>query len=54
MVGADDTPVATGTYTHTVTDTAGLDTFGALKGYEVERYNQHVSDWDIDEYLHHL
>src|SRR5438128_2162965 len=32
VVGADDTPVATGTYTHTVTDTAALDTFGALTG----------------------
>ena len=31
-----------------------IDTFAALKGYEVERYNQHVSDWDLDEYLHHL
>src|SRR5205814_9900791 len=32
VVGADDTPVATGTYTHTVTDTAALDAFGALTG----------------------
>src|SRR4051812_40967719 len=32
VVGANDTPVATGTYTHTVTDTAALNTFGALTG----------------------
>ena len=31
-----------------------IETFGALKGYEIERYDQHVSDWDLDEYLHHL
>jgi glutamine synthetase len=29
-------------------------TFLAMKRFEVERYNQHVSDWDLDEYLHHL
>src|SRR5206468_1049079 len=32
VVGANDTPVATGTYTHTVTDTAALNTYGALTG----------------------
>jgi VCBS repeat-containing protein len=32
VVAANDTPVATGTYTHTVTDTAALDTFANLAG----------------------
>ncbi len=31
-----------------------VETFLAMKRFEVERYNQHVSDWDLDEYLHHL
>ena len=31
-----------------------VDTFLAVKGYEVERHSLHVSDWEIDEYLHHL
>jgi glutamine synthetase len=31
-----------------------VDTFLAMKRFEVERYNQHVSDWDLAEYLHHL
>jgi glutamine synthetase len=31
-----------------------VDTFLAMKRFEVERYNQHVSDWDLDEYMHHL
>jgi VCBS repeat-containing protein len=30
--GSNDAPAATGTYTHTVTDTAATDTFGALTG----------------------
>ena len=32
LLGADDTPVATGTYTHTVSDTAALDSFANLTG----------------------
>jgi glutamine synthetase len=31
-----------------------VETFLAMKRFEVDRYNQHVSDWDHDEYLHHL
>ncbi len=31
-----------------------METFVAVKGYEIERHSQHVSDWEIDEYLHHL
>jgi glutamine synthetase len=31
-----------------------IDTFIALKGFEVERHQQWVSEWDLDEYLHHL
>jgi glutamine synthetase len=31
-----------------------VDTFLAMKRFEVERYRQHVSDWDLAEYLHHL
>jgi glutamine synthetase len=31
-----------------------IETFVAVKGYEVVRHSQHVSDWEIDEYLHHL
>lgn len=29
-------------------------TFLALKRFEVERHREWVSDWEIDEYLHHL
>ena len=32
VTAANDAPIATGTYTHTVTDTAALDTFSALTG----------------------
>ena len=32
LTGADDTPVATGSYTHTVNDTAALDSFANLTG----------------------
>jgi glutamine synthetase len=31
-----------------------LDTFVAVKQFEVERHRAWVSDWEIDEYLHHL
>ena len=31
-----------------------VDTFVAMKGFELERYRQHVSDWDLTEYLRHL
>jgi glutamine synthetase len=31
-----------------------VETFLALKRFEVERHRAWVSDWDIDEYLHHL
>ena len=31
-----------------------VDTFLAMKGFELERHRQHVSDWDLDEYMHHL
>src|SRR5512133_2181324 len=32
VTGANDAPVATGTYSHTVTDTAALDSFAPLTG----------------------
>jgi glutamine synthetase len=31
-----------------------VDTFVALKRFELERFHQWVSDWDVAEYLHHL
>jgi glutamine synthetase len=31
-----------------------VDTFVAMKRFETERHRQWVSDWDLDEYLHHL
>ena len=31
-----------------------VDTFIAMKRFELERYRTWVSDWEIDEYLHHL
>jgi glutamine synthetase len=31
-----------------------VDTFVTMKRFELERYRQHVSDWDLTEYLHHL
>jgi glutamine synthetase len=31
-----------------------VDTFVAMKRFEVERHRQWVSDWEIAEYLHHL
>jgi glutamine synthetase len=31
-----------------------VSTFTAMKRFEIERYRHHVSDWDLDEYLHHL
>ena len=31
-----------------------IDTFVALKRFEIERHHAWVSDWEIDEYLQHL
>jgi glutamine synthetase len=31
-----------------------VDTFLAIKRFEIDRHRQWVSDWEIDEYLHHL
>ena len=31
-----------------------VDTFLAIKRFEVERCRQHTSDWDLAEYMHHL
>jgi glutamine synthetase len=31
-----------------------VDTFLTMKRFEVERHRTWVSDWEIDEYLHHL
>jgi glutamine synthetase len=31
-----------------------VETFLTMKRFEVERYEQHVSDWDLAEYMHHL
>jgi glutamine synthetase len=31
-----------------------VETFLAVKRFEIERHRAWVSDWDIDEYLHHL
>lgn len=31
-----------------------VDTFLAMKRFEIERHRAWVSDWDIEEYLHHL
>jgi glutamine synthetase len=31
-----------------------VDTFLAMKRFEIERHRAWVSDWEIDEYLHHL
>jgi glutamine synthetase len=31
-----------------------VDTFVGMKRFELDRYRQHVSDWDLTEYLHHL
>ncbi len=31
-----------------------VDTFVAVKGFEIERHRAWVSDWEIAEYLHHL
>jgi glutamine synthetase len=31
-----------------------VDTFLSVKRFEVERHRAWVSDWEIDEYLHHL
>jgi glutamine synthetase len=31
-----------------------VDTFVAIKRFELERHRSWVSDWEIAEYLHHL
>ena len=31
-----------------------VDTFLAMKGFEIQRHREWVSDWEISEYLHHL
>jgi glutamine synthetase len=31
-----------------------VETFLAIKRYELDRYHHHVSDWDLAEYAHHL
>lgn len=31
-----------------------VDTFVAMKGFEIQRHREWVSDWEISEYLHHL
>ena len=31
-----------------------VDTFLAIKRFELERHRQWVSDWELAEYLHHL
>lgn len=31
-----------------------IETFLTMKRFELERYRQHVSDWDLAEYMHHL
>ncbi len=31
-----------------------VDTFVAMKRFEIERHRRHVSDWDVAEYMYHL
>jgi glutamine synthetase len=31
-----------------------VDAFGAVKSMEAQRYRQHVSDWELNEYAWHL
>ena len=31
-----------------------IETFLAVKGFEIERHRAWVSDWEIEEYLRHL
>lgn len=41
----------------TLTEAVGpelIETFLTMKRFELERYRQHVSDWDLAEYMHHL
>jgi glutamine synthetase len=38
----------------TLIGTETVDAFVALKRFECERHQQWVSDWELDEYLHHL
>ena len=31
-----------------------VETFVAVKRFELERHRAHVSEWELEEYLHHL
>ena len=31
-----------------------VQTFTAIKRFEIERFNGWTTDWEVDEYLHHL
>ncbi len=31
-----------------------VETFLAIKGFELERFNGHTTDWELNEYMHHL
>jgi glutamine synthetase len=31
-----------------------VETFATIKRFEIERHAAHVSDWELDEYMHHL
>jgi glutamine synthetase len=31
-----------------------VETFATIKRFEIERHSAHVSDWELDEYVHHL
>ena len=31
-----------------------VETFFAVKRYELERFSQWVTDWELDEYVRHL
>jgi glutamine synthetase len=31
-----------------------VETFTTIKRFEIERHSSHVSDWELDEYIHHL
>ena len=41
----------------TIRDAVGaetVDTFLAMKGFELERFRAHTTDWELNEYMHHL
>jgi glutamine synthetase len=31
-----------------------IDTFLAIKGFELDRFRAHTTDWELNEYMHHL